>query len=88
MRKIKVLNSCSVTARLICTFIFRYIDSTILLLPRSKISCLESSSVLCLTWSETPKIGFLATRLIMHFSLVVLSNLFEKIDPFYRMLYI
>ena len=47
---------------------FRYIDSTIPLLPKSKISSLYSSSVvvqpgLCRTWSETPKTGFLTTRL-------------------------
>ena len=47
---------------------FRYTDSTIPLLPKSEISSLESSSVvvqpgLCGTWSETPKTGFLVTRL-------------------------
>ena len=44
---------------------FRYTDSTIPLLPKSKIS---SSVViqpgLCRTWSETPKTGFLTSRLI------------------------
>ena len=44
---------------------FRYTDSTIPLLSKSKISSLQSSSVLvqlglCQTWSETPKTGFLA----------------------------
>ena len=48
---------------------FRYTDSTIPRLAKSKISCLEPSSVtvqpgLCQTWSETPKTGFLRTRLI------------------------
>ena len=48
---------------------FRYIDSTIPLLSKSKISSLYPSSVaaqpgLCGTWSETPKTGFLTTRLI------------------------
>ena len=48
---------------------FRYIDSTIPLLPKSEISSLQPSSVavqpgLCRTWLETPKIGFLTTRLI------------------------
>ena len=48
---------------------FRYTDSTIPLLPKSKISSLYPSSVvvqpgLCGTWSETPKTGFLRTRLI------------------------
>ena len=48
---------------------FRYIDSTIPQLPKSKISSLNPSSVavqpgLCGTWSETPKTSFLRTRLI------------------------
>ena len=47
---------------------FRYIDSTIPLLSKSKISSLLPSSVvvqpsLCGTWSETPKTGFLTTQL-------------------------
>ena len=50
---------------------FRYIDSTIPLLPKSEISSLQPSSVvvqtgLCRTWSETPKTGFLTSRLIYH----------------------
>ena len=49
---------------------FRYMDSTIPLLPKSEISSLYPSSVavqpgLCLTWSETPKTGFLTTGLIL-----------------------
>ena len=48
---------------------FRYIDSTIPLLSKSEISSLYTSSVavqpgLCQTWSQTPKTGFLRTRLI------------------------
>ena len=48
---------------------FRYTDSTIPLLPQSEMSSLYPSSVavqtsLCGTWSETPKTGFLTTRLI------------------------
>ena len=50
---------------------FRYIDSTILLLPKSEISSLyyKPSSViaqpgLCQTWSETPRTCFLTNRLI------------------------
>ena len=48
---------------------FRYTDSTIPLLPKSEISSLLQSSVavqpgLCQTRSETPKTGFLTTRLI------------------------
>ena len=47
---------------------FRYIDSTISLLSKYEISSLWPSSVtvqpgLCQTWSETPKTGFLITRL-------------------------
>ena len=47
---------------------FRNTDSTIPLLPISKILSLQSSSVavqpgLCQTWSEAPKTGFLITRL-------------------------
>ena len=48
---------------------FRYMDSTIPLLPESEISSFYPSSVtvqtgLCWTWSETLKTGFLTTRLI------------------------
>ena len=47
----------------------RYTDSTMPLLPKSEISSLQPSSVavqpgLCQTWSETPKTGFLAMRLL------------------------
>ena len=47
---------------------FRYMDSTIPLLYKSEISSLKSSCAvvqpgLCGTWSETPKTGFLRTRL-------------------------
>ena len=50
---------------------FRYIASTIRLLPKSEISSLQSSSVvvqpgLCQTRSETPKTGFLTRRFICH----------------------
>ena len=49
---------------------FRYSDSTIPLLPLSVIPSLQPSSVavqpgLCRTWSETPKTGFLRTRLVL-----------------------
>ena len=55
---------------------FRYTDSTIPLLPKSEISSLKPSSVavqpgLCRTWSETPKTGFLTTRLISTFQATV-----------------
>ena len=58
---------------------FRYTDSTIHLLPKSEISSLLRSSVtgqpgLCGTWLETPKTGFLTTRLIyFHAQLRVLK---------------
>ena len=47
---------------------FRYVDSTIPLLSNSEISSLYPASVavqpgLCRTRSETPKTGFLRTRL-------------------------
>ena len=47
---------------------FRYTDSTIPLLRKFEISSLYPSSVtaqpgLCWTWLETPKTGFLTTRL-------------------------
>ena len=47
---------------------FRHTDSTIPLLPKSEISRFYPFSVavqpgLCRTWSETPKTGFLTTRL-------------------------
>ena len=47
---------------------FRYTDSTISPLLKDKISRFWLSSVivqagLCQTWSETPKTGFLASRL-------------------------
>ena len=48
---------------------FSYTNSAISLLPKYEISSLRPSSVavqpgLCQTWSETPKTGFLRTRLI------------------------
>ena len=50
---------------------FRYMDSTIPLLSKSEISSLNPPSAtvqpgLCGTWSETPKTGFLRTRLNYH----------------------
>ena len=50
---------------------FRYIDSAIPLVPKYEISSLWPYSYvvvqpgLCRTWSETPKTGFLTTRLIL-----------------------
>ena len=48
---------------------FRYTDSKSLLLAKSEISSTKASSLivqsgLCWTWAETPKTGFLTTRLI------------------------
>ena len=53
---------------------FRYSDSTIPLLPKSEISSLKPYSViaqpgLCHTWSETPKTGFLTTRLLSNWAI-------------------
>ena len=50
-------------------FCFHHTDSIIPLLPKSEILSVQPSSVvvqpgLCWTWSETPKTGFLATRLV------------------------
>ena len=46
---------------------FRYIDSTTPLLSKYEISsqpsCVVVQPALCQTWSETPKTGFLRTRL-------------------------
>ena len=48
---------------------FRYTDSTIPLLPKTEISSLYASVIaqphFCRAWSETPKTGFLTTRLIL-----------------------
>ena len=59
-------SSCAADQRL-C---FPYTDSIIPLLPKFEISSLYPSSVtsqpgLCGTWSETPKTGFLTTRLML-----------------------
>ena len=48
---------------------FRYIDSTIPLLPKSEIASrqpfsMDAQPCLCRTWSETAKTGFLVTWLI------------------------
>ena len=55
---------------------FRYIDSTIPLLPIYEISrfcpsCVVVQAGLCGTWSETPKTGFHTTRLILQFQDVI-----------------
>ena len=71
------LHGCAVTVQLISVFVFAS-DSTIPLLPKSEVASLYPSSEavqpgLCRTWSETPKTGFLATRLI---GCKALSNIF------------
>ena len=62
-------------------------DSTISLLPKSKISSFwpfseTAQTGLCRTWSETPKTGFLPSRLIFNdaiFSRYLDNNLLELI---------
>ena len=68
--KTKAQMSCSVSGNCAADqrHCFRLIDSTNNLLPKSKISNLQPSSVaiqtgLCKTWSETLKTGFLPTLL-------------------------
>ena len=51
------------------TFVVRYLDSILSILTNAKISRLQLVSVVAqaglnLTWSQTPKTGFLVTRLI------------------------
>ena len=62
---------------------FCYIDSTIPLLSNYEISRLQPSSVdvqsgLCRTWSETPKTGFLRTRLIYLHTLHLYSGVMSQ----------
>ena len=52
---------------------FRHSDSTMSLLPKSEISSFypfseTAQTGLCRTWSETPKTGFLASRLIKEYT--------------------
>ena len=58
---------------------FRHSDSTISLLPKSEISSFlpfsdTAQTGLCRTWSETPKTGFLASRLISCLQLSILRG--------------
>ena len=60
----QLLGDCEADQRLCC----RYTDTTIPILHKYEISSLQPSCVvvqpgLCRTWSETPKTGFLTTRL-------------------------
>ena len=67
--KTKTQISFAVTVKLINAFVFPFYTDSSITLPKYKISSLYPSSVasqpgLCLTWSETPKTGFLRMRLI------------------------
>ena len=64
---------------------FRYMDSTIPLLPKSEISSLQPYSVvvqpgLCWTWTETRKTGILTTRLKSKASCNSISLLYGESD--------
>ena len=64
---------------------FRYIDSTIPLLPKYESSSLLPFSMtvqsgLCRTWSETPKTGFLRTRLNYN-AIIFVNLLFLSYEP-------
>ena len=64
---------------------FRYIDSTIPLLHIAKISSFQLSSMtvqagLCKTWSETPKTGFLVSRLKCFYTLMT-NQIIEGNSP-------
>ena len=66
----RLRSNCSAVQRLCFHYMdIHYKGSTIPLLPKTQISSIYASSVaaqpgLCGTWSETPKTGFLTTRLI------------------------
>ena len=59
---------------LISTFVVRCLDSIILLVSISEISSvyLAAQAGLSLSWSQTPKTGFLVMRLICYGNLLVL----------------
>ena len=66
---------------------FRYMDSAISLLSKAEMSSLQPSSVavqpgLCQTLSETPKTGFLTTRLIFFGRVASSSSCLELSAPF------
>ena len=68
---------------------FRYTDSTTPLLPKYEISSLQPSFVavqtgLCQTWSETPKTGFLITRLTCTFSSEVCAYMVNIVVYFFK----
>ena len=84
MRKTKAQISFAVTAKLICAFIFATQIVQFLYFLNQKFSVSSNLSVLeqaglCQTWSETPKNGFLASRLKTN---GILTKLFLKIYVF------
>ena len=64
--KTKTQISFAVTAKLISAFVFaiRIVQSLYYLNPKFQASSHRCTAVLYRTWSETPKTGFLTTRLI------------------------
>ena len=62
--KTKAQISYAETAQLISPFCFCFINSRIPVLPKSKISSLQPSSMVVQTLSETPKTVFLVMQLI------------------------
>ena len=66
---------------------FRYSDSTVPFLFKSKISsfylfCATAQADLCVTWTETQIVGFLMHRLILN---VILQKIYQYCnDNFYR----
>ena len=69
---------------------FRYTDSTIPLLPKSEISSFSPSSVavqpgLYRTWSETPKTGFLRTRLKLFCFVVAIFDLVHDVETMHNL---
>ena len=85
--KTKAQMSCAVIPQLISPC-FRLIDSTIPLLPKSKISSVVVvQPALCQTWLGTPKTGFLAMGLksgennhIFYFPDIKLQSLYKLTD--------
>ena len=75
---------------LISTFVVRYLDGIMSVVSISEISSLYVASVaaqagLCLPWSQTPKTGFLMTRLKCNFGVekYLQTSLEEETSPDY-----
>ena len=71
---------------LISAFVVRCLDSIIPLLAISRVSrpwlvSVAEQAGLSLTWSQTPKTGFLMARLILSFVLVHVSKFQSSTDP-------